>query len=290
MFEFSITNQEKVVVLKNISPSTLPIFYGLVTEDPDIFMFEFDVMCRSYDYTTDPHRLKLFLATLKGVALRWFMGLGKDAIPYWDTMKTNFLEKYQDYCRGVDRRIDDIFRMIQKEDEPLEDYLERFQFYLKKNPQNRLSDESLKLVFLRGVNDDCMDALNLMGAGDISQLPFEDVCKVCRNYLRTFTKRTRGERASTIGKVSNLVSRVELSNPLTNMKEDIISHLASQLDTLQLKKREEADSILTEYCPNCQQRKANCKCRRVASIAEDKSEKPHFQLIEGEDGQLYYVA
>jgi hypothetical protein len=56
----------------------LPLFYGLVTEDPDTFLFDFDIMCRIYDYTIDAHRLKLFSATLKDVSLIWFMGLGRD--------------------------------------------------------------------------------------------------------------------------------------------------------------------------------------------------------------------
>lgn len=51
------------------------------------------------------------------------MGLGRYFVPNWDTMKTKFLEKYQDYHRGVDRRRDDIFKMSQKE-EPLEDYVD----------------------------------------------------------------------------------------------------------------------------------------------------------------------
>ena len=61
--------------MKNIPLSSLPNFQGMVVEDPDTFLFEFDVLCKSYDYNTDAQKLKLFLATLKGEALRWFMGL-----------------------------------------------------------------------------------------------------------------------------------------------------------------------------------------------------------------------
>lgn len=125
-------------MLKNIPPSTLPFFYGLMTKDLDAFLFEFDVLCRSYDYNFDAHRLKHFPTTLKDVGLRWFMGLCRDVVPDWDTMKTLFLEKHQDYSRGPDKRKDDIFLMTQKDDEPLEDYVEIFQFSLKKNPQNKL--------------------------------------------------------------------------------------------------------------------------------------------------------
>ena len=55
--------------MKNISPSTLPHFHGLTTEDPDMFLFEFVVLCRTYDYAEDEQKLKLFSSTLKDAAL-----------------------------------------------------------------------------------------------------------------------------------------------------------------------------------------------------------------------------
>ena len=54
--------------MKNIPPSILPNFHGLASEDPDAFLFEFDVLCISYDYYTNAHKLKLFLTNLKGEA------------------------------------------------------------------------------------------------------------------------------------------------------------------------------------------------------------------------------
>lgn len=108
--------------------------------------------------------------------------------------------------------------MSQKEDKPLEYYVERFQFALKKNPQHKLSEESLKLVFLRGINEDSMDSLNIIGGGDISTGPFEDICKVFRNYSINLSRNPRGERSSITSKSSNGVSKVEISNLLYNMK------------------------------------------------------------------------
>jgi len=55
--------------MKNISPSSLPHFHGLTTKDRDTFLFEFVVVCRTYDYTDDEKRLKLFPSTLKDAAL-----------------------------------------------------------------------------------------------------------------------------------------------------------------------------------------------------------------------------
>ena len=51
-------------------------------------------------------------------------------------MKTLFLEKYKEYCKENDSRGDDIFRISQKEDETLEDYISRFLHTLPKNHQN----------------------------------------------------------------------------------------------------------------------------------------------------------
>ena len=73
--------------MKNISTSVLPRFYGKVVEDPDEFLFEFDILCRNYDYVTDAQKLKLFPATLKDNALRWFMSLGGGTVTNWDAMK-----------------------------------------------------------------------------------------------------------------------------------------------------------------------------------------------------------
>lgn len=133
-FKFPIQEPEDddEIKMKNIPPSELPNFYGMASEDPDSFLFEFEIVCRTYGYTDDAHRLRLFLATLKASALRWFMGLGEHAITDWDGMRRIFLKKYQPYCRSKDSK-DDIFRMNQQEDENLEEYLEWFVYNLQKS-------------------------------------------------------------------------------------------------------------------------------------------------------------
>ena len=75
-FRFPILDLTQNSNMKKINPSVLPTFHGMATEDPDAFLFEFDILCRSYNFIDDAQNLKLFLATLKDVALRWFMGLG----------------------------------------------------------------------------------------------------------------------------------------------------------------------------------------------------------------------
>ena len=63
--------------MKNISPSSLPHFHGLTLENPNTFLFEFVFICKTYDYTFDDHKLKIFPSTLKDAALCQFMGLPK---------------------------------------------------------------------------------------------------------------------------------------------------------------------------------------------------------------------
>ncbi|WP_206093863.1 hypothetical protein, partial [Paludifilum halophilum] len=58
------------------------------------FLFEFDILCHSFNYNTDAHKLKLFLASLKESTLQWLMGLVANAIGSWDEMQTLFLDNY----------------------------------------------------------------------------------------------------------------------------------------------------------------------------------------------------
>ena len=99
--------------MKNISPSILPNFHGLRNGDPKTFLFEFEVLYRSYDYLLDTQKLKLFPATLKDATLKWFMGFGVHSIRTWEQMKTTFVEKYKDYCMPHNIKYE-VFKMMKK--------------------------------------------------------------------------------------------------------------------------------------------------------------------------------
>lgn len=147
-FGFPIGDIKGEAPMKNIPLSSLPFLQGMTVEDLITFLFEFDVLCRSYDYVSDAQKLKLFHATLKGAALRWFMGLGSATIQTWSDMKGTFLSKYQDYFRTRESR-EEIFRMTQKEKEILEDYVERLHYNLQRYKHNDLDQEILKSMFIR---------------------------------------------------------------------------------------------------------------------------------------------
>lgn len=134
--------------MKNIPLLALPNFHGLSSEDPN--EFEFDILCRSYDYVSANQKLKLFPATLKGNALRWFMSLGAQEITTQDKMKESFLATYQDYCQMRERK-EELFKMVQKEDENLEDFVERLQYNLQRSDHPNMSKDILKTILLKGV-------------------------------------------------------------------------------------------------------------------------------------------
>ena len=79
-FEFPIRDSGRVVPTKRIPPHVLPNFHGLKNEDLDVFLFQFEVLCRGYGYYTNDQNLNVFPLTLKATTLRWFMSLGWNCI------------------------------------------------------------------------------------------------------------------------------------------------------------------------------------------------------------------
>ena len=114
-----------------------PHFHGKSTEDPDEFLFEFDILCKSYDYTSSEKKPKLFPSTLKDNFLRWFMCLGSETVRTWHQMKQVFLRKYQEYYRTKDKR-EELFKIVQKGDEILEDVVEIFMYNVKTSGQTTI--------------------------------------------------------------------------------------------------------------------------------------------------------
>ena len=84
---------------KSIPLDVLPNFHDLENEDPNVFLFQLEVLCRGYGYCSNDQKLNVFPLTLKGTSLRWFMSLGGSCIQTWEDMKHVFLKRYQDYCR-----------------------------------------------------------------------------------------------------------------------------------------------------------------------------------------------
>ena len=54
--------------------------------------------------------------------------------------------------------------------------MDGFQYNPQRSRQNALNDDTLKIMLLRGIIDDCIDLLNFMGARDVSLLKYEEMC------------------------------------------------------------------------------------------------------------------
>ena len=49
-FGFPILDTAQDVNMKKIPPSSLPTFYGKNNEDPDTYLFDFEIICRRNNY------------------------------------------------------------------------------------------------------------------------------------------------------------------------------------------------------------------------------------------------
>jgi len=89
-------------------------------------------------------------------------------------MKKVFLDRYLDYCMPANHK-DEVFKMMQREDKTLEDLIERFNYNLKRARMDNVDEDTLKACLLKSIRDEWIDGLNMMGKGDISQLPLNDI-------------------------------------------------------------------------------------------------------------------
>ena len=65
--------------------------------------------------------------------------------------------------------------MMQKDEESLEDFVERILYNVQRAGQTDMGKDVLKIILLHGIREDYLDMLNLLGKGDISKEPFEDI-------------------------------------------------------------------------------------------------------------------
>ena len=129
---FPIQDIDVNVHMKNIPPSFLPKFHGLRSEDLEIFLFELKIVCRSYGYLLKTQKLSLWTNSIRS----------------WNDMQKIFIEKYKDHDLK-----EEIFRMNQREDERLEDLIERFMYTVKREKINHLRSYTLKTLLLRTIRD-----------------------------------------------------------------------------------------------------------------------------------------
>jgi len=74
--------------------------------------------------------------------------------------------------------------MVQKEGENLEDFVERLQYNLQRSEHPNVSKDILKTILLKGVRDDFLDMLNMLGKRDISKESYDEIVNLCKRCSR----------------------------------------------------------------------------------------------------------
>ena len=52
----------------------------------------------------------------------------------------------------------------------------------------------LKIILLRGIREDCLDMLNLLGKRDISREPFEKIVELCKRYSKGSSRNNKWDK------------------------------------------------------------------------------------------------
>ena len=93
------------------------------------------------------------------------MILGTNSTRWWNDTQKIFIEKYKD-----DDLKEELFRMNQREDESIEDLIDKFMYNVKGGKLHHLGSDTRKTLLLREIRDEWIDLLNLMSRGDVYQL------------------------------------------------------------------------------------------------------------------------
>ena len=155
--------------------------------------------------------------------------------------------------------------MNQQEDESLEEYLERFSYNLQKSKYNSLTPEMIRTIFLKGIREEYLDILNVMGKGDISYLPFDEIQDLCQKYSRGKARTGKRDITTKVTKSANSgISRAALGNLLEYFKTDLLSTLGTQVEVSKTNKRQEQqdqqDQALSIFCPKCRKKHPLKEC------------------------------
>ena len=178
--------------------------------------------------------------------------------------------------------------MAQKSDESLEDYIERLQYNIQRSDHPDISKEIRKTILLRGLRGDCLNMLNMLAKGDISKESYDEICELAKRCSRGASRnRIRDSTYSRVQKSANGgATRAEIGNLLEEFKTEMLSSFASQIDTLQVKKkRAEGEATLAIYCPKCRDKHPLRECPRdkvpVCTLCEKDHETEQCPSLPG---------
>jgi hypothetical protein len=128
-----------------------------------------------------------------------------------------------------------------------------------------VSKDILKTILLKGVRDDCLDMLNMLGKGDISKESYEDIVNLCKRCSQGSTRNKSATRDTTFSRVHKSANggatREEIGNLLEDFKIEMINSFASQIDTLEVKQKQaESDQALSIFYLKCRKKHPLREC------------------------------
>ena len=110
----------------------------------------------------------------------------------------------------------------------------------------------LKIILLRGIRDEFLDMLNLLGKGDISKDPFKKILELCKRYSRGSSRNNRRDKWDKLEcdvfdisqKSSNGgTTHAEIGNLLENFKIEMMSSISSEIDVLREKQKQAVEDL-----------------------------------------------
>ena len=84
--------------------------------------------------------------------------------------------------------------MVQKNEESLEDFIERIMYNVQRAGQTTIGIDVLNIILLLGIREYYLGMLNLLGKGDILKEPFENIFELCRRYSRGSSRANKWEQ------------------------------------------------------------------------------------------------
>ena len=117
----------------------------------------------------------------------------------------------------------------------------------------------LKIILIRGIRDDYLDMLNLLGKGDISKDSFENIVELCKRYSRGSSRNNRRDKRDKLEcdvfdktqKSSNGgATHAEIGNLLENFKTEMMISISLEIDILKAKQKQAVEDLtLGVFCP-----------------------------------------
>ena len=89
--------------------------------------------------------------------------------------------------------------MVTKDNETLEEYVEWFHYNLQRSPHTTLPKEVLRAILIKGMKEEWIETLNLMGKGDISQEDYDQIVRLCIRCSRGIPHRGEGSQEPMTG-------------------------------------------------------------------------------------------